>query len=737
MLIDTLIQKKPKPAARRADTDSSGGSASGRTVSLQMATKADGTPVIALSLVLERQPEKQDSIRPLIQSGALTFDVQLDTSMPANELYARNAVYTVNWPGAEAIASSNSQGTEARTSFSIQLDQAQSLDALSLIEYRTSDLSVNVAVTYLEGGPLANVTMKGSWLDISKFISEHCNEDGLISRSALRAVLPAMQNLNLISITDENKGFLSLPPAQFEKMFLRQAGVILKQTFEEGSADLVYHLRPITYAGFDLNYTETISQSTEQVLHAKATLNELLQKLPVKAIANDCVFLVARQSPGSLQTVPVKAKIADSRMIREVVDGVRSRQLAVMNGKLSSVALAIRPVSNSTQLTKPATAIFNITGLMNYVSIDLDTKIRPQSLPIVKDANAVFFNDRVTATKAWYTPKFEVVMPEMNAGPGNSPFFFSYQSSGATSSGRPALKADLRVTFKLVQSAETASALAAGGFEQVLPVNMHWLGINLLIPFIDEADGQAKQHTFPAKINTENDEVTAIVEFSNDWARLAYGSLSTPNFQSTPAAVQVFYIFSCYNIVQTKNYQVIFGAKSLATKVLYPSKIIARSDDTGSGNDHGYIDAKNLTFEHPLSTLQFKRELPGANKVSKDGIAPSNFIYARPLQSVVLPTVKPVAYLNTSIWATITPVQYSLGIQVVSLTVPLLFPCNQLGNFYQQIINGEPQAIGCQDAFKLGETQYKEYEEIAELRDPQFQVYRALPQPGRVRYCTG
>jgi len=743
MLTETSLQKIPQSATGRASTKRNGVSVSEKNVGLQIATKADGTPVISLSLVLERQPEKQDSIRPLVKSGVLTFDIALDTSISANTLYARNAVYAVHWPENEVIANSNSQGIEARTTVSVQLNQAQSLDALSLIDYRPSAFSVSVTVTYLHDEPPVNLTMKGAWLNISNFISDYCNDEGLISKSALRAVLPAMQSLNLVSICDENNKLINLPSAQFEKIFLRQAGVILKQTFEEGSSDIVYQLRPVTYAGFELNYTEKISRSSEKVLQSKATLNELLGKLPVRAITSECIILVAQQAPGSSQTVPVKAKISNSPVSRDVANSKQTRQLAVMNGKLSSVALAIRPVSNSTQFVRPVTATFNTAGLMNYVNIDLDTKTRPQSLPIVKDANAVLFSDRVVTTRAWYTPKFEVVMPEMNAGPGNSPFLFSYESVGATSSGKLALKANLRVTFKLVPSPETAAALAASGLAQALPVNMHWLSINLLIPFIDEADGLAKQHAFPAKITTENDLVTASVEFANDWARLAYGSLSTVNFQATPAVVQVFYVFSCYNIVQTKNYQVIFGAKTLNTKVLYATNLMARDTNTEAllSNVGGYINAESLTFEHPLSTLQFKREMPGANKTSKDAMAPANFIYARPLQSVVLPTLKPVAHLNASIWAALTPVQYSLGVQTVISTVPLLFPCNELGNFYQQIISGEPQSIGCQDAFKLGEIQYKEYEEIMELRDAQFQVYRALPQPGRfmivpVRYCV-
>ena len=45
-----------------------------------------------------------------------------------------------------------------------------------------------------------------------------------------------------------------------------------------------------------------------------------------------------------------------------------------------------------------------------------------------------------------------------------------------------------------------------------------------------------------------------------------------------------------------------------------------------------------------------------------------------------------------------------------------------------------PYEIGCRDAFKLGQTTYRQNEEIADptIVSPQYRVYRSLQQPGRI-----
>jgi hypothetical protein len=69
---------------------------------------------------------------------------------------------------------------------------------------------------------------------------------------------------------------------------------------------------------------------------------------------------------------------------------------------------------------------------------------------------------------------------------------------------------------------------------------------------------------------------------------------------------------------------------------------------------------------------------------------------------------------------------------VRSESVPLSVPCGTFGNLYlERGANGTLTAVGCQDSLKLGETSTKAFQEIPELRDPAFRVWRSLQQPGR------
>ncbi len=61
------------------------------------------------------------------------------------------------------------------------------------------------------------------------------------------------------------------------------------------------------------------------------------------------------------------------------------------------------------------------------------------------------------------------------------------------------------------------------------------------------------------------------------------------------------------------------------------------------------------------------------------------------------------------------------------------FPCNTFGSLYLQVddADGHRHAIGCQDALRLGESAARPFEELPELRQPDYQVWRSLQQPGR------
>ena len=61
----------------------------------------------------------------------------------------------------------------------------------------------------------------------------------------------------------------------------------------------------------------------------------------------------------------------------------------------------------------------------------------------------------------------------------------------------------------------------------------------------------------------------------------------------------------------------------------------------------------------------------------------------------------------------------------------VLMPCDRFGLLYRQRLATGWQAIGCQEAFRLGTAPAQLYQEIGALASEWFRVYRCLPQPGR------
>ena len=91
--------------------------------------------------------------------------------------------------------------------------------------------------------------------------------------------------------------------------------------------------------------------------------------------------------------------------------------------------------------------------------------------------------------------------------------------------------------------------------------------------------------------------------------------------------------------------------------------------------------------------------------------------HVHPVLAEGKPTLQDVVYIEQSV-----------GIQ---RAVDVLLACNQYGSYYQERMPEGWRAIGCQEAFRLGELPAHLYEPLPELATGWFTVYRCLSQPGR------
>jgi hypothetical protein len=343
-----------------------------------------------------------------------------------------------------------------------------------------------------------------------------------------------------------------------------------------------------------------------------------------------------------------------------------------------AAAVAAPAVLLNTDLVRPNAVA--IAGRPQYFVVDnalleLATTTQPRSLPIVDDADAPVWRDRVTATKYWYAPSVEVVMPDPRGNAATSPFTFTFTRTGATGAGTAALSGTVQLTLQRTMSAATRDAIARLGNVQVQEVTPLNTSISLVIPYVGADDGRPKTTTVRGKVTAAGNRWTVTFDLLNEWVRLCYGSLSQAGFQAQPARIEAAWSFDAYVTVKKQRMDVVSGAKAAKPPAVMTSHAVL------------------ATNTHVAITPQ---------------------VMATP---AILDTIRKTTY------ATKTIVRQDRS--------DVLLPCDTLGAFYLETSSTGTAAVGCVDALRLGQATLRQYAEMAELATPGYRVFRSLQQPGR------
>jgi hypothetical protein len=305
-------------------------------------------------------------------------------------------------------------------------------------------------------------------------------------------------------------------------------------------------------------------------------------------------------------------------------------------------------------------------------------------MPQIDDPNAPLWRDRVNAAQFWYAPEITIVMPQARDTAESSPFLFSFRTAGHTVSALPGLEATIRLRLRASMAAATRQAWEAQGKPSTKAVPLGGLSVSLAIPFRD-ATGRTQSQAIRAMSVTPNGtDYDVIFVLTDEWARLAYGSLAFADFQELPARIAASYAFTAS----------VRSARSLP------------------GEAGRHIPAMVVMRERPL--------LPAAATVH----FPHNAIHmqqppamlAHPPQTVPIPAPP-----------------YVTQTQGRTAVVDGHVPCSTFGALYVQAVEDGLKPIGCQDAFKLGVVALKLFDPVPldfGVKAP-FQVLRSLQVPGR------
>lgn len=695
----------------------------------------------------------------------------------------------------KTLASVQTSGTEARAALNATLDRADTLDLLSALEGHDSELALRAEVTYRVAEAEQTVRMSGSWAAIYDVLTTNADVNGELSLAQVKQAISDMLAQQVISVAALAGDVFSAEEAQARpiagvdsdvlfEMFMRLSSVVLsRQSPSFSEAESRFKLRGRPHEGFLLNYQQTVLGASEQTKQITANLKDVISEALAEQDWDKFVHLVASAQAGTAVVEPVPQRVrthtmASSRAPSQAPSRAPSRSsrrrpkalsLGAFQGSIQSVKAAGRPVVNPTVVAArplltaqpilkplpmsdgaiqhaPQYALHH--AVLDDVTLELG---RPtvRNLPVVNSFASPLWRDRKDIRRYWYAPVFEVVQPLPSQSVQASPFLFEYSRIGVTAAGEPALRGTLRFTLRKTASAKTQAALKKIKIPKSSAVPTQSLSVLLRVPFVDDRDGTVRTHPFTATVQETGGTLVATVELINDWVRLCYGAIAHANFQSIPPTVSVAYSFEAYVPVRHQDFELAFGAKALQTQVVYSAVEANRLAG------QVYLDAKELTYRLPNSEIRFQRERrrsvttkAGTSALATaSGTARNNpaLIAVRPSLSTQLSSsivaAKPQLSYSAAIATLMQKVQYATRTQLRREQHNLLYPCNSLGHLYQEKRGETSTAIGCRDALQLGQIHYRQYEEMVELREAAYRVYRSLSQPGQflvvpLQYCV-
>ncbi|MEZ4860232.1 MAG: hypothetical protein R3C14_02950 [Caldilineaceae bacterium] len=784
-----------------------------------VARDAAGAPIFSLSLLLSRAPTPTDvTIADLITHGLLSFDVTVglpeaqraqlsaDPGRQYQPLFARDARFslmasaTPSAQSGDVLVTATGIGANTRASLSLNLDQLGAQAVLNALQGGQSNLTLACEVTYRSAGADRQALIQVDWPVVYDALAAHFEPGDEVTQREVQILFIEMIQSGILplQVLDGDGQPLSLAngdapavdPLLLFPPFMRLSAIILQRLTWDLAADDPanrYRLRQRPGAGYTVDIQQMLTGNALKHITLTAPLAAVLGGVLTGVTAEQSIHLISPTGaplPGMNLWGPAPRRLFTTVPRQSRAAGSTVHQLAAFNGAIKSPALALRPDS----LAKPTlTAVLasdavqlhpaDQSGRLHWAVDDMvlarpnwwDELTAPtvQALPVIDDPAAPLWHDRLHPDSYWYAPIFEVVQPAPTASTATSPFLFTYLEQGHDHTGRAGLSGTIRLTLHQRLSDQSQAALQALGNPAAHPVALLDLAVWLDLPFRDES-GATRRQRFPATVTQTGDHVTATISLLDDWVRLAYGALATPNFQSQPARVKVAYSYTGYVLIPEQSadqWELLGGRKIMRLPVVHSAEQL---EEVGN---HPYLDAGQLAIQTRAGAFHFSREraTTTTTMTAEDERAVGNL--AQAVQPGVVAGAMTAAHTNPGVAgaATMAATQLTTTLPVnVAITHPLpvvvhpeleaslvlqnvlrqnryatqtlgseatsdlLFPCNTLGAFYLHT-NGAQRAIGCQDAFQLGQTTYHQYEQItdADVQSPFYQLYRSLQQPGR------
>lgn len=622
-----------------------------------VARRSSGAPLFSMTLTLERQPTVEEtSLAPLVRgaSCALTLDVtptdaELETAFRENRpaaLFLRGAVFAlVRASDGHRITEAAAIGFGGRAGLQTTFDAEQASAVLRALRGEDSGIDVVAELSYRP--PPAPPPFTFALAEVFAFLDERA---------------------------DDERTFLEVELVYYFARLIQDAIIVVRAPSADRDADAKALIAAcaaiLTPDGdrFRLARELPANQHDDgmQVLVLKRPLHALLQPLTSHYPMEALVSAVSPSRDGGFQ--PVGARVSGSR-------GPVEPALASLGGESVAMTVALR-TGRATKANAAALAHSSLASRLptpgHWAVQDAVLELPSSPLPQIDDPSALLWRDRVDATRFWYAPELSFLMPAPRDVAGASSFLFSFRTIGHDADGRPGLEATIQLRLRAAMSAETHAAWEALGKPAATPVPLGGLSVSLEIPFRTSTGQTQAQAIKASSVVANGADYDVAFTLTDQWARLAYGSLSSPDFQIIPTRIATSFTF------------------------------------------RAFVRSARLGEPHRIQAIVPSR----APLVSAHGPHTNPTLPRPPIRPPITPLpIRP----------------YVVQTQGRSAVIDASVPCNTFGALYVQATDGGLEAVGCRDAFKLGVVELKLFERVAldfGVAAP-FQVLRSLQVPGR------
>lgn len=674
---------------------------------LVLAPDPAGRVKAAITIVLDRRPPASGaSIEPFVSHAMLGFTGRVDT--PA---FARSARFVLR-DGDAALQEVDAMGERPTAAFSLTLQRDAALRLLAALRGEASGMRLDCAVE--RRGTAAEPLIVRARLDD---VAAALDPSALLDRAMIGEIATAMLAAGRLSVsTAEDPDRETLVDA-----FLAMARPILHPvTTEAGRRWRVLPVTPnpmllsgrIASSGMAATERQSYSRPLERLLAPVAEADDL----------DRYVRIVAPDGNGGFGPVP---RLVLQSRTRDTSGAIKLARFGRTN--MVQLQAAAQPVTAridahaliaSAGVQPAATLKPSFVAIADLQLIPVQAVATEEALPQVDQDTAPLWRDKVDPNHFWYAPAFTLAAPAATDDPNGAAFGMLFHAEGHRADGTPGLSGTVRFRLDRGMSAETRAAWDAAGQPAVAPVPTDGLSIQLLVPFRDEG-GTTRAQAFPADLREEGDVVHAEVALIDDWVRLAYGSLAYPDFQSSTPQLSVAYSFRGYVPISEHNLQLLFDRK--AALVALSTGRRARSLGTG------YLDTDMLSWSDGAATVKLGREPDAPSSRGSRGMLAA---HRRP-GAVATLAVKPQLLQAATIAELLRKRRFGIRSIGRAQALSASFPCKDFGPFYREERAEGIAVIGCQDAFRLGQTVYRQFARLDDLSDATASVWRSLQQPGR------